>query len=58
MSENKKRKVTWSIKVHAGLKEWFEERASVRHTDPQEDVRQILADFREDILNQVSKEDQ
>ena len=45
--EDPKNKVTWSIKVHPGLREWFEEYAELRKTSPQEEARRALADFRE-----------
>ena len=58
MTHKKPKKVTWSLKVNPGLKEWFENRASLRETDSQEDVRQILANFREKELNKDSEDKQ
>ena len=46
-------KIVWSFKVHKDLKDWFRAYADIRGTDPQEEVRRILADFREKNKHQI-----
>lgn len=41
------RKVAWTLKVHPILRDWYKSLASSRGTDPQEEARRVLADYRE-----------
>ena len=40
-------KVTWSIKVPPKLREWFEGYAEERLSDPAEEARRALVEYRE-----------
>lgn len=46
MSKQNK-KLVWSLRVSPDMKGWFEDYARERCTDPQEEARRALADFRE-----------
>ena len=45
--------IVWSLKVHPELREWFKAYALIRGQEPQEIVRTILADFRENNKHQI-----
>jgi hypothetical protein len=45
------KKVPLSVKVHPDLKDWFIKRAEGRKTSAAEEIRQVLADFREKIIS-------
>ena len=47
MSTHDENKVVWSIRVSPALKKWFVDFSKDRCTDPQEEARRALADFRE-----------
>lgn len=47
------RKTVWSLKVHPLLKEWYQDYASTRGTDPQEEARRALADFRDNHISNI-----
>lgn len=47
-------KILWSVRVDPQLKEWFTSFAASRMTDPQEEARRALADFRK---NNISDKD-
>ena len=51
MSTFDENKVVWSIRVSPALKKWFAEFAKDRFTDPQEEARRALADFRERMID-------
>jgi hypothetical protein len=51
MSTHDENKVVWSIRVSPALKQWFVEFSKDRCTDPQEEARRALADFREHMSN-------
>ena len=48
------KKTVWSLKVHPLLKEWYQSYAIERGTDPQEEARRALADFRDSHISQIT----
>lgn len=40
-------KTVWSLRVSPELKKWFEDFSRKRCTEPQEEARRAMADFRE-----------
>lgn len=52
--ESSNKKKVWSIRVSPELKKWFEDYAKERGTDPQEEARQALADYRQNKMKTLS----